>query len=208
MIDERNLLKIMPKCPAPAAWAAALNGSWEKRLAPVSSSPLLVAHWLAQIAHESSELRRLEENLSYSAERLCQVWPARFRTVEEAKPYARNPVALADRVYAGRLGNGGPPSGDGYRYRGRGPIQLTGRANYAAAGRDLGLDLVGDPDVVAADPVVGALVAAWFFQGRAVIAALQDDLRDVTRIVNGGMTGIEERARYLDRAKQALVAAG
>lgn len=162
------------------------------------------AHFLAQILHESMGLAALEENLNYSAQRICQVWPARFPTVASAAMYAWNPQALANRVYANRLGNGNEASGDGWRYRGRGPIQITGRSNYAVLSRRLDVDFVNHPDLLF-EPCYGALAAADYWDRRGINAAADaDDLERVTRLVNGGLNGLEDRRRWLERAKRAL----
>lgn len=164
------------------------------------------AHFLAQILHESGGLARLEENLYYSAKRLTQVWPHRFPTLEAALPYAENPQKLANKVYADRLGNGDEASGDGWRYRGRGPIQITGRSNYAALSQRLGIDFVSDPDLLL-EPRYGALSAGDYWDRRGVnLAADADNLVRVTRLINGGLHGLEQRRQWLTRAKEALAA--
>jgi len=175
------------------------------------TSPQRMAAFLAQIAHESHELNRLEENLNYSAKRLCQVWPKRFPTAAAAEPCANNPERLANRVYAGRLGNGNEASGDGWRFRGRGPIQLTGRSNYAACRKALGVDLIKSPYRLL-EPGTAARSAAWFWSSRG-LNALADhepgdddeaDFRRITTIINGGTAGIAERTRYWASARRAL----
>jgi len=162
---------------------------------------LRLAHWLAQFGHESRNFTRFEEDLRYTAARLCAVWPKRFPTLASAQPFANNPEALANKVYGGRLGNNQP--GDGWRFRGRGP-QLTGRDNYSACGKRIVLDLIGDPDL-AARPEYFALIACDFWtQAGCNAAADVDDLRAVTLKINGGYVGIAERAKLLDKAKAVL----
>ncbi|WP_034335151.1 glycoside hydrolase family 19 protein [Deinococcus misasensis] len=164
---------------------------------------LRVAHLLAQLGHESGFQPR-EENLWYSAPRICQVWPSRFPTLESAKPYAMNPAGLANRVYAGRLGNGNEASGDGYRYRGRGLLQITGRSNYRTYGKLIGFDLEAQPEL-ALQFGIGSLVAVAYWTQRNINRlADQDDLQAVTRAVNGGLTGLEDRGVLLRRAKAFL----
>jgi putative chitinase len=167
---------------------------------------LRLAHFAAQLGHESGGFRRVEENLNYSVERLRQVWPDRFGTNATAEPYARNPEGLANLVYAGRIGNGPPASGDGWRYRGRGLIQLTGRANYRAAGAALGIPLEANPDD-ALKPWNAALIAGWFW-GRALCNAHADKgeagLAAITKAINGGRNGLEDRAARYERALAAL----
>jgi len=175
---------------------------WASRLAdPMRqrgiAGPRRVAAFLATIGHESNGGRALEENLSYSADRVMAVWPGRFPTRESAAAVARNPRALAEVVYMHRLGNAVP--GDGWSFRGRGLIQLTGRANYSMAADATGLPLLASPDI-AAEPDTAAVIAAWWWADRRC-----NDLADAgvveawRRRVNGGLTGIEDvRRRYAD----------
>ena len=170
-------------------------------------SVLRVAHWCAQLGHESESFRRLEENLNYSAVRLTSVFPARFASIGIAEPYAGRPEALANVIYAGVNGNGPVASGDGWRFRGRGFIQLTGRDNYALAARRLGLPLLEDPDQ-ASRPSVAALVAADFWARRELNREADRGaagMEAVRRAVNGRrMLGLDDcRARF-DRAVLAL----
>ena len=168
------------------------------------STPLRAAMFLAQAAHESGELYRLVEILSYSATRLRVVWPHRFPTEEAAAAYERNPVELGNLVYANRLGNGSTESGDGFRYRGRGIFQLTGKANYQAAGEALGLPLVERPEW-AGEPPGACLTAGWFWWKHNLNGgADQGLLKDVTRVINGGLNGLPERQRYYEAAIKVL----
>jgi putative chitinase len=165
------------------------------------NTPLRVAHFMAQIGHETGSLRRLEENLDYSAQRLRQVWPSRFPDDATAQQYAHQPQRLANFVYASRLGNGDPASGDGWRYRGRGYIQLTGRANYRTYGAVAGTDVEANPDVVS-DPGSGFVFSCAFWRGAGVNQlADTDNVEAVTRRVNGGVTGLAERQALTARAK-------
>jgi putative chitinase len=128
--------------------------------------PKRTAAFLAQALHESENLTRMEENLFYSTpERIRQVFPSRVKTLDDAKTLTRNPQALANRVYAGRLGNGDEQSGEGWKYRGRGIFQLTGKTNYDMASRELGIDYGNNPDLVAM-PVHACLTAANFWVSR------------------------------------------
>lgn len=150
--------------------------------------PVERAAFLAQVGVESGGMSRLEEGLTYTTpERLQTVWPARFKTREAALPYVRNPQALANLVYGGRMGNTQP--GDGYRYRGRGLKQLTGRSNYAAYAKASGADVLSNPDLLL-HPKYAADSAAWFWSvnGCAALAADQD-WKGLTRRINGGLTG-------------------
>lgn len=162
---------------------------------------------LAQMGHESTLFTVLEEDLSYSPGRLMEVWPARFRSYAQAVEYARDPQKLGNLVYGGRLGNTAP--GDGYRFRGRGLIQLTGRANYAAAGKALGLPLLQNPDLLL-QPVNAARAACWFVSTRRLLGiswltyADWGNLTVCTRLINGGALGLENRKTLYDRAKACL----
>jgi putative chitinase len=188
----------LPQCTDPQKWADALNPALLKygivTVARVSS-------FLAQTGYESSQYNRLSENLNYStAKRLMQVWPRRFPTEDSGLPYVKNSEGLANFVYAGRLGNGNIASGDGFRYRGRGIIQVTGRANYAAAAKELQLDLVGNPDLLL-QPANAALSAAWFWSSRGLNELADDttgdndleDFTEITRRINGGTVGLKDR---------------
>lgn len=163
------------------------------------------AMFLAQVGHESASLSRLEENLNYSAQRLQQVWPRRFPTIDDAHYYEHSPERLANLVYASRMGNGAYESGDGYRYRGRGPIQITGADAYRQAGAALNLPLIEQPEMVL-DTVVGAQVAAWVFAiwKGCNPAADADDIDAVTRLINGGTVGLDDRIARYERALHAL----
>lgn len=157
-------------------------------------------NFLGQVVHESGRLETLQENLSYSADRLMTVWPKRFPTRDSALPFARNPRALANRVYNGRMGNVGPD--DGWRYRGRGLIQLTGRDNYALAESLTGLPVLSSPDLLLQqEPALRVSVAWW--EAEVPDAALGDSAR-VTRAVNGGTHGLDERRRLTSIAARAL----
>jgi putative chitinase len=160
------------------------------------------SHWLGQLHVESAGLTRFWEDLNYSAKRLCAVWPGRFPSRALAQPFARNPEALAEKVYGGRMGNVRP--GDGYRFRGRGLIQLTGRANYEHFAQVLGIELAHDPDL-AAEPETACLIAGayWHDKGLNAFADLGDIL-GLTRKINGGQTGLADRSMQTDRARRAL----
>jgi putative chitinase len=200
----------MPRCPDAVLWATALNAAMERF---DIDTPARVAAFLAQIAHESNDCRNVIENLNYSAKRLVVVWPRRFPTLESALPYAGQPERLANLVYANRLGNGEVASGDGWRFRGRGLIQLTGRTNYRIAGFATQLDLEWNPDQ-AAEPVPAALTAAHFWSSRGLNALADDrtdddDAEDFTRItvaINGGRNGLVDRRRRWALAKAVLAA--
>jgi putative chitinase len=165
---------------------------------------LRLIHFCAQVFHETGGLTLVVESLSYTVERLRQVWPTRFPTIESARPYARNPRALAMKVYGGRRELGNMNAEDGWTFRGRGLPQLTGRANYTKVGAVLGLDLVSNPDLVIAPAhalEVGAYI--WHLRG-ANVAADEDDIVKVTKAVNGGTVGLEDRKRWLAQCRAVL----
>lgn len=173
---------------------------------PASSvvTPLRLAHFMAQAAHECGGFGTFVENLNYSADALRRTWPKRFRSQAEAVPYARNPEAIANKVYADRLGNGPEGSGDGWKYRGRGIFQLTGRANYAEYGDKLGLQLEDHPDLAAeATNAVRIALEYWGANGLSSLAD-RDDIRGITRRINGGENGLSDRAARLRTAKRQL----
>ncbi|ABD08152.1 glycohydrolase [Rhodopseudomonas palustris HaA2] len=166
-------------------------------------TPLLVAHVMAQISHECGAGRDIVENLNYSATRMMQVWPSRFRTLQSAAPYAHNPPVLAAKVYNGRMGNA-PGSDDGWNFRGRGACQTTGREGYARLARVTGLDLVRQPDLVN-DPRHFLLCGVADFVACGCLPfAAADDVTGVTRRLNGGTIGLSQRKAWLAKWKAAL----
>ena len=170
------------------------------------NTPKRAAAFLAQAAHESNEFTRLQENLSYSTpERLMEVFKGRFTGLADAAQYLRQPEKLANRVYANRLGNGDTSSGDGWRFRGRGLFQLTGRANYMAAGDGLGTDYKANPDSVA-EPPDAAFTAAWYWAvGNLNAMADVGQIDVITRRINGpAMLGADERRALYQRFLQVL----
>jgi putative chitinase len=184
-----------------AGWVAVL--AEQLRKAGITT-PRCVAAFLGQCAHESGGFRDLEENLNYSAARLCQVWPNRFPTVEAADACALQPEVLANRVYANRLGNGDEASGDGWQFHGRGLIQITGRAAYEKFARASGMTL--DQAVEHAATQSGAAVsAAWFWTENDLNALANSWSIDLlTRKINGGSAGAAERSRLCEAALHVL----
>lgn len=154
-----------------------------------------VACFLAQAGHESSGFTTLEEGLNYRAARLCEVWPKRFPNIAFASQYAHNPEKLANFTYANRLGNGPPETGDGYRHRGFGIFQLTGKRNQAAFGEDYGIPLADVPAFIRTKEGA-AMSAGWFWQENGLDAeAATPGVEDETRKINGGTHGLEDRQR-------------
>ncbi|MEA3233932.1 glycoside hydrolase family 19 protein [Pseudomonas mosselii] len=185
-ITEQQLLQILPNArPVAGIFVPALNRAMARWKI---DSPVRQAAFLAQVGHESGQLRRLVENLNYSAEALVRTWPSRF-TAQAAGAYARQPEKIANRVYGGRMGNGQEMSGDGWRYRGRGLIQLTGRDNYRSAGQALGLPLLENPELLEL-PEHAAQSAAWWWATHG-LNELADAGRfsDIGSIINTGQPG-------------------
>ena len=171
----------------------------------IDATPRRLAAWLATIAHESARLTSVVENLNYSAMGLAQTWPSRYadmagQPTATAIRIARKPEDIANLTYSGRMGNGSAGSGDGWRYRGRGLIQITGRANYAASGAELGLDLINKPEQLE-HPYLAAMSAAeWWHRHGCNVLADTGDMAAVTRRVNGGLTGLDDRLKLYSAA--------
>jgi putative chitinase len=169
------------------------------------NSELRLAHFLAQTATETGAFARLEENLNYSAKVMMKVFPSRFPTLASTEGFVMNPRAFANKVYSNRLGNGPPASNDGFNYRGRGLIQLTGRTNYAQREAETGINLVTQPEL-ASNPRTAVQVAALYWTSRSINdPADNDDIREVRRRVNGGAIGLEDARLHLARARKALL---
>lgn len=156
-----------------------------------------VAAFLAQCGHESADFTVLQENLNYSAKGLSATWPRRFVSESAAQPYHRNPEAIANCVYASRMGNGDEASGDGWKFRGRGAIQLTGRANYQAFADTFGWAL--EEAVAYTETLQGAVESAAWFWWKNNLNALADDrnITGLTKKINGGTLGLEERKKHM-----------
>jgi putative chitinase len=158
-----------------------------------------IAMFLAQVGHESGGLRTIKENLNYSADRLKVIFPKYFRGVDPSG-YARNPEKIANLVYANRMGNGNEASGDGYRYCGRGLIQLTGKSNYQAFAQDMGWTLE-DATAWLAEPEGACWSAGWFWDSRELNQwADKGDVLTVTKKINGGTIGLEDRKSHYEAA--------
>lgn len=154
--------------------------------------------FLAQILHESGMLSAVEENLNYSEQGLLKTFKKYFDRTRAAR-YARNPQKIANRVYANRMGNGNEDSGDGWRFRGRGLIQLTGKNNYIACGKELGVDLIKNPDYLLT-PEGAARSAGWFWETNKLNRTA--DIRDIqgnTKIINGGFKGLDHRVSLYNK---------
>lgn len=182
-------------------WVPALNETFARW---GIATPQAQAAFIGQCGHECGNFKVLEENLNYRAETLMRLWPKRFPTREIADQYARNPKKIANKVYADRMGNRNEASGDGYRFRGRGCIQLTGHANYFHAGKALGVDFVMEPDLVAT-PKYAALTAGWFWSthGCNELANMSNWV-GLTKKINGGTIGLDDRIKHTQMAMATL----
>ncbi len=205
---QHNRLDLALRAVAPhlneseyAAWVATLTGALRKA---GITAPRCVAAFLGQAAVESGGFRQLEEHLNYSAARLCEVWPGRFPDAEAAEACALRPEALANRVYANRMGNGDEASGDGWRFRGRGLIQITGRAAYQhfASAMNITLDQAVE---IAVSQAGAAESAVWFWTANQLNTLANTwSVNLITRKINGGTADAAERARLSEAALHAI----
>lgn len=185
-----------------AEWVDALNETFQRF---DISNPLRQASFIGQCSHECGNFRILEENLNYKAEALQKLWPKRFDAAK-AQACARNPKLIANTVYSNRMGNRDEASGDGYRFRGRGCIQLTGHANYFHAGQSCGVDFVMEPDLVAT-PRYAAMTAGWFWDVQKLNRfADTRDFLGMTKKINGGTIGLDDRIKHINHALEVLTA--
>ena len=186
------------------------------------NTPQRIAGFLSQCAHESGGFERLQENLNYSADGMAGIWPRRFAVLgADGKPVKkdgknqpnkfalalhRKPEMIANVVYSGRMGNGPTESGEGWLYRGRGLKQLTGKDNHRACSAGLGVDLVANPDLLL-EPVYAARSAAWFWAtNKCNNFADAGDIEGLTKRINGGLIGIEDRKKRYASAMRSLSA--
>ena len=186
------------------AWAPAFTAAMERFQINTSRRQ---AAFLAQVAHESGLFAVIVENLNYSAHGLIETFPKHFATQQEAESYAYKAQAIANRVYANRMGNGDELSGDGWNFRGRGPLQTTGRDSYRDFGSLIGFDLVPSPDMLI-QPSLGALAAGWEW-GADDLNSYADagdtaSFEKITRAINGGLLGEPDRLALYGRALRAL----
>lgn len=163
------------------------------------NTPLRLAHFLAQCGHESGGFKLTKENLNYSAKGLNGIFKKYFPTLESAVPYERKPEKIANKVYSGRMGNGAESSGEGWKFHGRGFIQLTGKENYTAFTKSIGEDCIANPDLVASKYALAS--AAWFFNKNGLHkmadgGANDDTVTKITKRVNGGTIGLPDRIKH------------
>ncbi len=163
------------------------------------NTPLRLAHFLSQCGHESGNFRVVNENLNYGAKGLLGLFKKYFPDEAKAKLYERKPEKIANLIYGGRMGNGPEASGDGWKHRGRGYIQLTGKDNYTAFGKAIGVDILANPDLVATKYPL--LSAAWYWHRRKLNAVADQGATDAvvtkaTKLVNGGTIGLADRIKH------------
>lgn len=205
MITADQFHHLFPRAQDPESWAASMN-----EVFPTYdiNTPQRVAAFLAQCGHESGGWTVFEENLNYSAQGLMKVFPKYFPTAELANAYAKQPQKIANRIYSSRMGNGDENSGDGYKYRGRGPIQLTGRSNYTAFAKEMFDDwqnVVDNPDWVTADRDFALMSAIWFWNKNKLNAqADSGDIKLMTKKINGGYIGLEDRIKHYNECIELL----
>ena len=204
MITERQLQRLFPNAKEATLEAFAAKSPALFKEFGLSEKRIRVEYFIAQIAHETGGLTRSVENLSYTAKRIAEIWPTRFPSLAAAEPFANNPEKLANKVYSNRMGNGPAESGDGYRYRGRGYIQITGKENYRSTGRVAGIDLVSKPEraILTADALRVAC-AYWHWKN---LNPLCDERKfeEVTRRINGALIGYADRKDWLEKVRKAL----
>ena len=202
-INQSRLFALAPRA-LPVYRTAFVTADFSLGPFGILENPLRCAHFLGQILHETGGLTVTTENLNYSAERLMVVWPSRFKTLEAARDFSHNPRALANKVYGGRMGNAGPD--DGWRYIGRGALQLTGRASYLRVGTALDLDLVGFPELVLVPENILPIAAEIWREADCNRLADLDDLTRVSRAINGGLIGFADRRQWLEKARTLVEA--
>jgi putative chitinase len=194
---KEHLQEIIGKNPYLDNWHSAIS-----EILPVYdiNTPERVAGWLAQCAHESGYFRFLKENLNYRAESLLKTFPKYFKTLDEARQYERQPAKIANRVYANRMGNGDEASGDGFRYLGRGLIQLTGKNNYTLFAAAIDTPLEEIPEYL--QTFEGAIQSAcWFWEQNNINQwADKRDILTMSKRINGGTIGMEDRIMKYNKA--------
>lgn len=201
MITVEQFQKIFPSNKYPQEWTDALN-----KILPdyEITTERRIAAFLAQTGHESADYTRLKENLKYSAKRMTEVWPSRFPTIASAKPYEYNEEKLANKVYANRMGNGPESSGDGFRFRGRGILQVTGKNNYQTFADYIGASISDIPEYL--ESFEGAVHSAcWFWEMRGLNKYSDSgDLKTQTIKINGGTTGLSDRINRFNKILRIL----
>ncbi len=202
MLTKPQLAAIFPNAEMSALDAFITSGQQALKSSGILDGANRLLYFLAQLGHESNGLTVREENLNYSASRLLQVWPSHFSSLDVAKKYEYKPEPLANLVYGGRMGNVG--DGDGYKYRGRGYIQLTGRDTYRAIGKICGLDLEGNPDLASQVSNAPKIACAFWTWKNINPACDNADFTAVTQKINGGTNGLSDRLAWLSKVQSVL----
>ena len=204
MLTKPQLAAIFPNAEMSALDAFITSGQQALKTSGILDGANRLLYFLAQLGHESNGLTVLEENLNYSASRLLQVWPSHFSSLDAAKKCEYKPEQLANVVYGGRMGN--VDDGDGYKYRGRGYIQLTGRDTYRAIGKICGLDLEGNPDLASQVSNAPKIACAFWTWKNINPACDNADFTAVTQKINGGTNGLSDRLAWLSKVQSVLTA--
>ena len=202
LLTKEKIVNLLHGNPEAEAWAEAAMEILPKYEITTANR---IAGFFAQVGHESGGLKSLEENLNYRTETLDKIFPKYFKNAgRNAAEYAKQPEKIANIVYASRMGNGDTASGDGYKFRGRGAIQLTGRENYTNFGKTIGLTAEQVIDYVQTKK--GALESAcWYWKSRNLNAACDaSDIVKMTKLVNGGTIGLEDRRKHYNEALAIL----
>ncbi len=202
MLTKEKIVHLLHGNPDAEAWADAAMEILPKYEITTANR---IAGFFAQCGHESMGFKVLEENLHYRAETLDKIFPKYFKNAgRDANAYAKQPQKIANVVYAGRMGNGDAASNDGFNFRGRGPIQLTGRENYTNFGKTVGLTAEQVIDYIQTKK--GALESAcWYWKSRNLNAACDDnDIVKMTKLINGGTIGLDDRLKHYTEALAIL----
>ena len=205
MLTAEQFNQLFPRAQDPQGWVDSMNNVFPNY---ELDSPNRIAAFLAQCGHESGGWTVFEENLNYSAKGLMGIFKKYFPDETTATAYQRQPEKIANKVYANRMGNGPESSGDGWKYRGRGPIQLTGKDNYRAFAKEMFDDwenLFNNPDWVNADRDFALMSAIWFWnKNKLNREADAGDIKTMTRKINGGYIGLEDRIHHYEDAIKLL----
>lgn len=211
MITGAQFKQLFPQAQDPDSWVSSMNAVFPSYKI---DTPRRIAAFLAQCGHESGRWTVFEENLNYSAKGLHGVFRKYFPTLAAAEPYARNPQKIANKVYGNRMGNGPESSGDGWTFRGRGPIQLTGRNNYTAFAKDMFDDwenVIANPGWVTADREFALMSAIWFWNKNGLNrwadgsdTAESPAFITLTKRINGGTIGLDCRQKHFKEAMELL----
>lgn len=204
MLTVEQFSELFPRCKDPDEWVSSMNEVFPKY---DIDTPQRIASFIAQCGHESGGWTVFSENLNYNAKALDSIFGKYFINAgRDANEYARQPEKIANVVYASRMGNGDSDSGDGWLYRGRGPIQLTGKSNYTSFAADMSIDaVVENPDLVSENKEVALMSAVWFWNKNGLNRyADQGDIKGMTKRINGGFIGLEERTHHWKEALHML----